>query len=159
MNLLGVFLPGYSATPAGAWIGGWWMFIFASLSSAVVYQIYARAIRMDFAKNLAYNHRSPHAPAQLVILISGPALGFALGAMLALQLIISTLWLVARGTAGESVHAALLANYLPFYTPSVSGAFIGGLSLFVYGFMLSYVFAAIYNFVVKTNVRRPHHGP
>ncbi|MCI0466405.1 MAG: hypothetical protein L0Y57_05285 [Beijerinckiaceae bacterium] len=157
LNLLGVFLPGYSATPAGAWIGGFWMFWFAALSSAVVYQVYARAIRMDFAKRISYDNRGLQTPAQLIILISGPAFGFAMGAMLALQLIVSTLWLVVRGTAAESVHAALLANYLPFYTPSISGAFIGGAWLFSYGFALSYLFAVIYNLVVNTKSRQHPH--
>ena len=149
LNLLGVFLPGYTATAGGAWIGFFWMLIFAGASGAIVYQIYARTMGRDFAKALSFDQTAPKSILQLTLLLSGRALGLAVGAILALQLIASTVWLVLRGTADESVHAELLSNYLPGYAVSVPGALIGGAWLFAYGFALSYLFAFVYNFVVK----------
>ena len=58
------------------------------------------------------------------------------------------MWLVLRGTADSSVHAALLGNYLPGYTVSVVGGLIGALELFVLVFVSSVMLAAIYNKVV-----------
>ena len=50
----------------------------------------------------------------------------------------ATNWLVLRGTAGESVHARLLAQVLPGYAVDPVGSLIGAAELFV----LLYVFAS-----------------
>ncbi|MDX2238682.1 MAG: hypothetical protein NW203_14055 [Hyphomonadaceae bacterium] len=149
LNLLGVFFPGYSATPLGAWAGFFWGFMFAGLSGGLVYQIYSRSAGRDWAKSVTIDAAAPHAPLPLTLLLSGRALGLAIGAILAIQLVVSTAWLVLRGTADESVHAALLSHYLPGYSVSLPGALIGGIWLFAYGFAFSFLFANVYNFLVK----------
>jgi len=149
LNLLGIFFPGYSATVGGAWVGGFWAFLFAGLSSATVFQVYARAIRMDFGRALAFDASASQTRSQLVILISPRALGIAIGTILAVQLFLSTTWLVVTGRAAHSPHAALLSNYLPFYSVSLPGALIGAVGMFIYGFVFAYIFASIYNVFVK----------
>jgi ABC-type Fe3+ transport system permease subunit len=86
--------------------------------------------------------------------LSGRALGLALGVMLALQLVLSTTWLVVRGTAGESRHAALLSNYLPGYSVSIPGSLIGGGWLFLYAFVASLLLAKVYNTIVDRRAAR-----
>jgi hypothetical protein len=156
LNLLGVFFPGYTSSPIGAWIGAFWAFLFAAISSAVVFQVYARAISMNFARSLSFDHTAQTASNQLVIMISPVALGVAIGTILAAQLVLSTSWLVVSGKASNSPHAALLAHYLPFYTVSIPGALIGAVSLFVYGFVFAYLFAFLYNLFVKIWVGAGH---
>ena len=152
LNLLGVFMPGYSATALGAWAGFFWAFVYSALSSAVVFLAYARAIRMNFDRSLSFDGKGRNVASQLVIMVSPAALGIAVGAILAAQLILSTGWLVVTGRAANSPHAALLANYLPFYSVSLPGALIGGIGIFLYGFVFAYIFAFFYNLYVKLSV-------
>ncbi|MBI1250529.1 MAG: hypothetical protein GC189_03555 [Alphaproteobacteria bacterium] len=149
LMLLGVFLPGYTVTPVGAWIGFFWGFVYAALSGGVMYQIYARSAGRDWAKTVTFDVKAPRSIMQLTLILSPRALGLAVGAILALQVFLSTAWLVARGTADESVHAELLNQYLPGYTVSMPGALIGAVWLFVYGFAFSCLFAVVYNYVAK----------
>jgi hypothetical protein len=153
LHLLGVFLPGYTVTPGGAWIGFFWAFLFAALSGFVVYQIYVRAVGIRALRRLI---AMPPGDAywRMTMRLSGRALGLALGVMLALQLVLSTTWLVVRGTAGESRHAALLSNYLPGYSVSIPGSLIGGGWLFLYAFVASLLLAKVYNTIVDRRAAR-----
>ena len=80
--------------------------------------------------------------------MSGNALGIALGALFALQLFLSTNWLVVRGTA-DKPERGLLGQYLPGYTVSLQGSLVGAVELFAVAFVLSHVLASIYNFVAR----------
>lgn len=153
LHLLGVFLPGYTVTAGGAWIGFFWAFLFAALSGLVVYHIYVRAVGVRALRTLV---SAPPSDTywRMTVRLSGRALGLALGAMLALQLVLSTTWLVVRGTAGESRHAALLANYLPGYTVSIGGSVIGAFWLFLYAFAGSLLLARVYNMIVDRRAAR-----
>lgn len=153
LNLLGVFFPGYSATPLGAWIGFFWAFVFAALSGFVVYQIYVRAVGAAGLRRLV-SAGADEAYWKRTVRLSGRGLGLALGSLLALQLLLSTTWLVVRGTADESRHAALLANYLPGYSVSIPGAAIGAFWLFLYAFAASLVLAMVYNAIVEFRAAR-----
>lgn len=158
LHLLGVFFPGYTVTAGGAWIGFFWAFLFAALSGLVVYQIYVRAVGVRALRTMV---AAPPNDAywRMTVRLSGRALGLALGAMLALQLVLSTTWLVVRGTAGESRHAALLENYLPGYTVSIGGSVIGAFWLFLYAFAASLLLAKVYNTIVERRAARGRrHG-
>ena len=146
LNLLGVFMPGYRASVAGAWAGFFWAFAYAAISGFVVYQIYVRAGGKPSAVT---------SPNQLPTMrLSGRALGVALGAALAAQLYLSCAWLLIRGTASESPHAVLLASYLPGYSVTWLGAAIGAFWLFVYALLLSMLLAWIYNSIVRRRAAR-----
>jgi hypothetical protein len=153
LHLLGVFFPGYTVTPGGAWIGFFWAFLFAALSGLVVYQIYVRAVGIRALRRMVAAAPGD-AYLRMTMRLSGRALGLALGAMLALQLLLSTVWLVVRGTADESRHAALLSNYLPGYTVSIMGAFVGAFWLFLYAFAASLLLAMVYNAIVDRRAAR-----
>jgi hypothetical protein len=151
LSLLAVFFPGYGVTWSGAWIGLLWGFVFGGLSGAILYWSYARTLRERLPSMLL-----PPADGVLpqpTMLLSGNALGIGLGALLALQLLVTTNWLVIRGTASYSDNAALLGQYLPGYTVSFAGSIIGALELFAAAFVVSHVLAAVYNFVARSTMQ------
>lgn len=148
LNLLGVFLPGYSVSPAGAWIGLFWGLVVGAVAGAVVYRIYARTIRQQ-VNDFLHDRRSVDDLKRPTLRVGGHALGLALGTVTALGLIVSTNWLVIRGTAGESVHAALLSNYLSGYSVSFAGSLIGAVQLFAVTYLFFLLLGWIYNQVVS----------
>jgi hypothetical protein len=147
LNLLGVFLPGYSVSHAGAWIGFLWGGLIGAVSGAVMYRIYARSIRQQVADYFA-GSRSREDLENAVLKLNGHSLGLALGSIAALGLLITTNWLVVRGTADESVHAALLSQYLPGYAVSVSGSILGAVDVFIVTYLFCWLLGAIYNRIV-----------
>lgn len=153
LGLLGVFLPGYSVTPEGAWFGLLWGFFLGGLLGAVIYRVYARGIRRRVVEYLA--GQGTRDDLQREILRLDPhALGLALGLIGAAGLVITTNWLVLRGTADESVNAALLAQYLPGYSVGTVGSFVGAVEVFVVAYAGCSLFAAVYNRIVERRERR-----
>lgn len=151
LSLLGVFLPGYDVTPAGAWFGLLWGFVLGAVFGAVTYRVYARGIRGRVMEHLA----SGRGELQRAVLRLHPhALGLALGCVAAAGLIVSTNWLVLRGTADESVNAALLGQYLPGYTVSTVGSLIGAVEAFIVAYAACALLAFIYNAIVDRRARR-----
>ena len=76
-----------------------------------------------------------------------------MGAIAALGLFSSTIWLVVRGTADESVHAALFSNYIPGYNVSFLGGLWGATQLFALVFIGSFLLATVYNKIVEIRHR------
>ena len=153
LSLLSVFLPGYSVTWRGAWIGLAWGLFFGGLSGAILYWSYAGTLRERLGSQLLNVRDATNELTPPTFLMSGNALGIALGALIALQLFLTTNWLVVRGTAEQSPNAGLLGQYLPGYTVSFEGSLIGAAELFAVAFVLSHVLAAIYNVVARARAR------
>ena len=150
LSLLSVFLPGYSVTWSGAWIGLAWGVVFGALSGAILYWSYASTLltgRLLDVRDAASELTPP------TFLMSGNALGIALGVLMGVQLFLTTNWLVVRGTSGSSPTAALLGQYLPGYTVSFFGSLVGAIEVFGVAFVLSHVLASIYNFVARSRAR------
>lgn len=148
LSLLGVFLPGYEVSWSGAWIGLFWGFVFGGIAGALLYGSYATTIRHALTQPMLESRASAlYQPP--VFLISGMSLGLTLGGLAALQLVVTTNWLVLRGTAHLSSNAALLNNYLPGYSVSFLGSLVGGAQLFVFVFISAALFSAVYNTVAK----------
>jgi hypothetical protein len=115
----------------------------------MLYMLYARSAGRHIS-DLVTSRRKTHEIVKIPTLrVSGHAIGIALGSIMSAQLIIATLWLVIRGTAGHSPHAALLSHYLPGYSVSLSGALIGALDLFVITYVFSLIFSLVYNCVAS----------
>jgi len=153
LSLLSVFFPGYNVSWSGAWIGLLWGFVSGALSGTVLYWSYARTLR----ERLGGRSLDPPAASALTpptLLFSGNALGVGLGTLMALQLLVTTNWLVVRGTAPYSSNAALLSQYLPGYTVSFSGSMIGAIERFVAAFLLSHLLAGIYNTVARLRMHQ-----
>ncbi len=153
LSLLSVFFPGYSVTWTGAWIGLLWGFVCGALSGTVLYWSYARTLRERLGSQLL-DSSATSALTPPTFLLSGNALGMGIGALMALQLLVTTNWLVVRGTAPYSNNAALLSQYLPGYTVSFPGSVVGALELFAAAFVVSHVLAGIYNAVARLRMQR-----
>lgn len=144
LNLLGVFLPGYNVSPSGAWIGLFWGAVVGALIGALFYRIYARTIEAQVQSYLKQGQPGKELMTS-VMKIDGNRLGLALGAIVAIGLLVTTNWLVFRGTAQESYNAALMSNYLPGYSVSTAGSFVGAIELFIIIYLLCLFFGWVYN--------------
>lgn len=150
LSLLAIFFPGYSITSNGAWVGAFWAFVYAGTFSALSYRLYGRVLGTRIADILLSTVPTENPVLKPSVLrLHGFSLGLAIGAMAALCLFFSTTWLVVRGTAEESVHAALFANYIPGYSVSIQGALWGALELFALVFVACLLLAAVYNKIVE----------
>jgi hypothetical protein len=149
LGLLAVFFPGYSVSSGGAWIGALWAFVYAGTFSSLTYWLYGRVLgaRIREIRFQADNVGNPVLKPS-ILRLHGRSLGLAVGTTVALGLFCSTIWLVIRGTAGESVHAALLSNYIPGYSVSIAGGLRGALELFVVVFLACLLLATVYNKLV-----------
>ena len=152
MNLLGVFMPGYEVSPTGAWIGLLWGGVIGAICGAVLYRLYARNLRIH-VKNFMLQDNSGDASYHPIVPIGGNSLGLALGTVVAGSLIVTTNWLVLRGTAEESVHARLLENFLPGYSISFLGSLIGAIQLFVFVYLSCLLWSWIYNGIISVRHR------
>ena len=144
LNLLGVFMPGYVVSHTGAWIGLFWGAVIGAMLAVMFYRIYARSIESQVQAYLASDTRDKDLLG-ITLYFDGNYLGIALGAIVALGLAMTTAWLVLRGTAGESVHALLLTNYLPGYSVSYTGGLIGAVEMFGITYLICRLFSWIYN--------------
>lgn len=144
LSVIGTYLPGYKVTWAGAWIGLLWGSVVGAVVGWVMYTSYAATLRTRVERQLASEQglQSLRVP---TFVISGNALGVGLGAIVAGLLFLMTNWLLVRGTADTSVHAALLGNVLPGYTVSFAGSLIGATEVFVATYLWSRIFALTYN--------------
>ena len=129
LNLLGVFFPGYVVSYTGAWIGLFWGAALGAFCAVLFYRVYARSLSSEVERFLDPETHTDRLTGA-TLFIDGKSLGLALGSLVGGGLIVSTNWLVFRGTADESVHALLLENYLPGYSISLLGSLIGALELF-----------------------------
>lgn len=150
LGLLAVFFPGYSVSAPGAWIGAFWAFVYAGIFASLSYWLYGQRLAARIrvlVSNVEHSENPLIKPS--ILRLHGTSLGLAIGATMSLGLFFSTVWLVVRGTAGESVHAALLSNYLPGYSVSILGGALGAIELFVVIFLTCLLLAAMYNKIVE----------
>jgi hypothetical protein len=149
LSLLGIFFPGYSVTSGGAWVGAFWAFVYFGTCSSLSYRLYGRVLGTRVADSLLSTVPSENPVLKPSVLrLHGLSLGLALAAIAAMGLFLSTAWLVVRGTAEESVHAALFSNYIPGYSVSILGGLWGAVQLFALVFIGSILLAAVYNKIV-----------
>lgn len=154
LNLLGVFLPGYTVSHSGAWVGLFWGAVLGAMLAAMFYRIYARSIESQVHEYLG-SSKSRDDLLSVTLRFDGNYLGLALGTIVAGGLIVTTNWLVVRGTADDSMHAYLLANYLPGYSVTPVGSIIGAMELFGVTYLLCLLFSWLYNSVARMRGRVP----
>ena len=78
--------------------------------------------------------------------------GIAFGLVAGLGLFAATLFLVIRGGIQVGKHLSLLSVYLPGYSVSVFGAFVGFIYAFVIGYGIGRTIGAVYNRLVTPMV-------
>lgn len=154
LGLLAIFFPGYSVTSSGAWVGAFWAFVYFGTCSSLSYRLYGRVLGTRISDSLLSTVPTENPVLKPSVLrLHGLSLGLAIGAMAAVGMFSSTAWLVVRGTAEESVHAALFSNYIPGYSVSILGGLWGAIELFALVFVGSIVLAAVYNKIVEIRHR------
>ena len=150
LELLAIFFPGYSVSTVGAWVGAFWAFVYCGTGSWLSYRVYGKVLGTRISA-LLLNPVSTENPVlkPSTLRLHGVSLGVAIGAIAGLGLFASTAWLVIRGTAGESVHAALFSNYIPGYSVSIIGGLWGAIELFGLVFLSCLLLATVYNKLVE----------
>lgn len=152
--LLSVFMPGTAVGLLGACLGFTWGFVIGGIFGGTAYWLHSRhalnggPLLLDATSDPA---RLPNAALRL----DGSSLGVALGALGAVALVAATNWLVLRGSAAASPRARLLAEIFPGYSIDLVGSLIGAVQLFVVTYLLSRVFAGVYNTIAAK--RRARH--
>lgn len=153
LNLLGVFLPGYEVSVAGAFIGFFWGAVIGAMFGSLVYWAYARTLGEKIANYFAVEDPNNLLQGPQILRIESHYLGVATGLGFALLLFLSTNTLVLRGTAKFSMNAALLSNYLPGYRVTFTGSLIGSAELFVLVYLVTLLFGYTYNKIVAVRNR------
>ena len=77
------------------------------------------------------------------------ALGIAVGAVLGLLLFLATLWLVLKGGPVIGPTLSLLSQYLPGYTVTGYGAWVGLFYGFAVGFLIGWAIALFWNALLR----------
>jgi hypothetical protein len=88
---------------------------------------------------------------EAVLGISNAVLGFVVGTISGLGILIATIWLVVKGPVGNhdvGPHLALLANFFPGYRVTYWGSIIGFIYGFIAGFVSGWVIGWLYNRIV-----------
>ena len=66
---------------------------------------------------------------------------------------VATAWLLVRGGTNVGEHLVLLRNYMPGFSVTWPGAFVGLFWGAVFGAVVCWVFARVYNQVVERRAR------
>ncbi len=66
---------------------------------------------------------------------------------------VATAWLLVRGGTNVGEHLVLLRNYMPGFSVTWPGAFVGLFWGAVFGAVVGWVFARVYNQVVERRAR------
>lgn len=77
--------------------------------------------------------------------LNSKAWGVATGLLGGLALFIATIVLVIKGGPVVGAHLGLLSQYLPGYSVTTVGAFIGFIYMFVLGYALGRLIGYVYN--------------
>ena len=82
---------------------------------------------------------------RVVLRLQGQAWGVACGLLFGLGLFAATLILVISGGPDPGAHLRLLSAFLPGYSVTVGGAFLGFVYMFVIGYAVGRLIGATYN--------------
>ncbi len=80
------------------------------------------------------------------------AWGVAIGLLTGSALFIATLLLVLQNGPNMGAHLGLLSIFMPGYSVSILGAFIGFVYAFVVGYGLGFVVGTVYNALARTRL-------
>lgn len=82
--------------------------------------------------------------------LNARAWGIAIGLLLGIGLFLATAVLVLKGGENVGAHLSLLSSYLPGYSVTWGGAFIGFVYLFVIGYAIGRLIGGVYNALVRS---------
>lgn len=84
-----------------------------------------------------------------LVRLNARAWGIATGLLLGGGLFLATIFLVIKGGENVGQHLQLLRVFLPGYSVSVLGSFVGFVYLFVLGYILGRFIGVVYNKMVE----------
>ena len=84
-----------------------------------------------------------------IVRLRARVMAVVFGLMGGVGLLVATLWLVIRGGPNVGQHLGLLANYFPGYQVSWLGGFIGFGYGALYGAVIGWSIASIYNRIAQ----------
>lgn len=84
--------------------------------------------------------------------------GIAVGLLGGITLFVLTLWLVIKGGPVVGPHLGLLGQYLPGYSVTMGGSFVGLAYGLVIGFLFGAFIAVVYNGIVHAREMARRRG-
>ena len=88
---------------------------------------------------------------QAVVRLNAATSGLGIGVLMGVGLFVATMWLVIKGGPEPGQHLGLLNQFLPGYSVSVGGAFLGSFYAFVFGYCGAFLVAKIYNKLARSS--------
>jgi hypothetical protein len=82
--------------------------------------------------------------------LNARAWGIAVGLLFGLGIFLATVFLLIKGGPNVGPHLGLIGQYLPGYSVTWPGAFIGFVYLFVIGYAIGRVIGGVYNALVRS---------
>lgn len=86
---------------------------------------------------------------QTLLRLNAHAWGIAIGLLLGLGLFAATALLLIKGGSTVGPHLGLIGNFLPGYSVTWTGAFVGLAYLFVIGYLIGRTIGGVYNSLAK----------
>ncbi len=83
--------------------------------------------------------------------LNARAWGIAVGLLLGIGIFVATALLIIKGGATVGPHLSLLGSYLPGYSVTWPGAFIGFVYLFVIGYAIGRLIGGVYNALARSD--------
>ncbi|HKY99058.1 MAG TPA: hypothetical protein VJL35_14455 [Gemmatimonadaceae bacterium] len=82
--------------------------------------------------------------------LNARAWGIAVGLLFGLGIFLATVFLLIKGGPNVGPHLGLIGQYLPGYSVTWPGAFIGFVYLFVIGYAIGRIIGGVYNALVRS---------
>ena len=83
--------------------------------------------------------------------LNARAWGIAIGLLFGLGLFLATIVLVVKGGSTVGPHLSLIGEYLPGYSVTWPGAFVGFVYLFVIGYGVGRIIGGVYNALARSD--------
>ena len=81
--------------------------------------------------------------------LNARAWGIAVGLLFGLAIFLATAFLLIKGGPNVGPHLGLMGQYLPGYSVTWPGAFVGFVYLFVIGYAVGRIIGGVYNALVR----------
>ena len=82
--------------------------------------------------------------------LNARAWGIAVGLLFGLAIFLATAFLLIKGGPNVGPHLGLMGQYLPGYSVTWPGAFVGFVYLFVIGYAVGRIIGGVYNALVRS---------
>jgi len=150
LYLLSQYLPGYSVSTGGAFVGAAWGFVLGFLFSAPAAWFYYVGV----LKQVAGARREPSADADLghtVVRLRIADFSVAAGMLCGILIFLASILLIVKHEPGQPLgpRLSLLAQYLPGYSVSLRGSLVGFAYFLALGAIGSACVGWIYNALVS----------